>query len=207
MPHRCFLSWLHLEIGHHVHEPLEPGSYLFAVWVYSSWRNAGFSSRYVLCVSSWCWWKGFLCEGELESCGRFSSCSHGASVRSLEKCVTSLAYLAASCSLFQFCFRRVFPCVPHKRGGGVAGSLDSQVTCHQFVSETHCSVVVLCGQTHRSSEPASKTTTRRLTQACPLFCASPFLMGPSWQHSSRTAQRRRGRRLRADWRHEQQSIA
>ena len=37
-------------------------------------------------------------------------------------------------------------------GGGVARSLDSQVTL------THCSVVVLCGHTHRSSKPASKTT-------------------------------------------------
>ena len=41
-------------------------------------------------------------------------------------------------------------------GGGVAGSLDSQVTRHQFVSVTHCSVVVLCGHTHRSSKPASQ---------------------------------------------------
>ena len=33
------------------------------------------------------------------------------------------------------------------------------MTCHQLVSVTHCSVVVLCGHTHRSSKPASKTTT------------------------------------------------
>ena len=32
-------------------------------------------------------------------------------------------------------------------------------------------------------------------------------MDPSWQPSSGVAQRRRGRRLRAAWRHEQQSIA
>ena len=28
-------------------------------------------------------------------------------------------------------------------GGGVAGSLDSQVTCHQLVSVTHCSIDVM----------------------------------------------------------------
>ena len=47
-------------------------------------------------------------------------------------------------------------------GSGVAGSprsLDSQVTRHQFVSETLCSVVVFCCHTHRSSKPASETTT------------------------------------------------
>ena len=46
-----------LGIGHYVHEPLELGSSLFAAWVYSSWRNAWFNSGYMLCVSSWCFWK------------------------------------------------------------------------------------------------------------------------------------------------------
>ena len=40
------------------------------------------------------------------------------------------------CSLFQYCVRRVFSCVRHRRCGGVAGSLDSKVTRHQLVSET-----------------------------------------------------------------------
>ena len=39
---------------------------LFAVWVYSSWRNAWFNSGYMLCVKSWCL-DSFLCEGGLVS--------------------------------------------------------------------------------------------------------------------------------------------
>ena len=46
------------------------------------------------------------------------------------------------------------------------------------------------------------------TTACPLFLfASPFTMDLSWQPVTGAAQRRRGRRLRAAWRHEQQLIA
>ena len=41
--------------------------FLFAVWVHSSWRNAWFNSGYMLCVSPWCFWEGFLCESELVS--------------------------------------------------------------------------------------------------------------------------------------------
>ena len=41
--------------------------FLFAVWVYSSWRNAWFNSGYMLCVSFWCFLEGFRCEGELVS--------------------------------------------------------------------------------------------------------------------------------------------
>ena len=65
---------------------------------------------------------------------------------------------------FSLQLRSFSPCVRHRRGGGgVAGSLDSQVTRHQLVAETHCSVVVLCGHTHRSSKPASITTTITIT--------------------------------------------
>ena len=34
--------------------------FLFAVWVYSSWRNAWFNSGYMLRVSTWCFWKVFF---------------------------------------------------------------------------------------------------------------------------------------------------
>ena len=49
---------------------------------------------------------------------------------------------------------------------------------------------------------------RRLSQVCPLFlCVTCCEMDLSWQPVTGAAQRRRGRRLRAAWRHEQQSIA
>ena len=50
----------HKEFGHFVHEPFEPGSSLFAVWVYSSWRHAWFNSGYMSRVSSWCFRKVFF---------------------------------------------------------------------------------------------------------------------------------------------------
>ena len=60
----------------------------------------------------------------------------------------------------------------------------------------------------KKKKKKKKKKNRRLSQACPFFLfASPFLMDLSWQPSSGAAQRRRGRRLRAAWRHEQQSIA
>ena len=37
------------------------------------------------------------------------------------------------------------------------------MTCHQLVSVTHCSVVLPCGHTHRSSKPASNTNTNTNT--------------------------------------------
>ena len=43
----------HLEIGHHVYELLVSGSSLFAVWLYSSWRNAWFNNGYMLRVGFW----------------------------------------------------------------------------------------------------------------------------------------------------------
>ena len=93
---------------------------------------------------------------------------------------------------------------------------------------------VLCGHTHCLSQPVSTTTnhnthnntqqhtttkhnntpppppqprhgSRRLSQACPFLFVSPFTMDLSWQPRTKAAQRRRGRRLRAAWRHEQQT--
>ena len=83
---------------------------------------------------------------------------------------TSPLYFTVRCSLFRCCLRSWvdFFGSPRRqrvlsrrglRGGGVARSLDSQVTCHQLVSVTHCSVVVSCGHTHPSRQQASKTTT------------------------------------------------
>ena len=75
---------------------------------------------------------------------------------------------------------------------------------------------------HTATQPHSHTATqphshnnnsnnnnRRLSQACPLFLVRHLFcaMDPSWQPVTGAAQRRRGRRLRAAWRHEQQSIA
>ena len=60
-----------------------------------------------------------------------------------------------------------------------------------------------------NASKTTTTTTRRLSQACPLFLVRHLCceMDPSWQPVTGAAQRRRGRRLRAAWRHEQQSIA
>ena len=48
---------------------------------------------------------------------------------------TSLAYLAAVARCFSFASEDFF-LYQTQEGGGVAGSLDAQVTCHQLVSET-----------------------------------------------------------------------
>ena len=67
-------------------------------------------------------------------------------------------------------------------------------------------------QQHNSStwprfSPCLKPTTTGVYLKRAPFCESPVEMDPSWQPVSGAAQRRRGRRLRAAWRHEQQSIA
>ena len=49
-----------MEIGHYVHEPLVPGSSLFAVVVFSSGCNTWLNSGYMLCVSFLCFWKVFF---------------------------------------------------------------------------------------------------------------------------------------------------
>ena len=64
------------------------------------------------------------------------------------------------------------------------------------------------GTRNKKKKKNNNNNNRRLTQACPLFLVRHlFLMDPSWQPVTGAAQRRRGRRLRAAWRHEQQSIA
>ena len=93
-------------------------------------------------------------------------------------------------------------------GGGVAGSLDSQVACHQLVSVTVC--IDRCGVTIHTHQVVSQTTTTRLRQiGDPLFFTrvAHFMAESSWQPVMSAAQRRRQRRLRSWWRHEQQSIA
>ena len=56
--------------------------------------------------------------------------------------------------------------------------------------------------THTQRE--RKTTTTTTTT---FLCVTSCEMDPSWQPRTGAAQRRKGRRLRAAWRHEQQSIA
>ena len=151
--------------------------FLFAVWVYSSWRNAWFNSGYMLCVSSWCFWKVFFVKvnSNLEVDSRPALLTEASQFG--EVCTVSAsgclscytlkyghyfheARVSGSRLLIVSVLRqKSFSCVRHRRGCEVAGSLDSQVTRHQLVSETHCSVVVPCGHTHRSTKPASKTTT------------------------------------------------
>ena len=81
----CLPSWWsHVEIGHYVREPLVSGSPLFAVWVYSSWRNAWFNSGHMLCVSSWCFWKVFFVK--VNSFLEVDSRPALLGPRSLEKC-------------------------------------------------------------------------------------------------------------------------
>ena len=63
----------------------------------------------------------------------------------------------------------------------------------RFSSSSECGTFLLC---------------RRLAQACPFFVfASPVTMDLSGQPATGAAQRRKQRRLRSWWRHEQQSIA
>ena len=95
-------------------------------------------------------------------------------------------------------------------GGGVAGSLDSQVTCHQLVSVTVC--IDRCGvtiHTHQVVSQTTTTTTRLRQVGDPLFFTrvAHFMAESSWQPVMSAAQRRRQRRLRSWWRHERQSIA
>ena len=68
---------------------------------------------------------------------------------------------------------------------------------------------VECTYTHieRCPKQQQQQQQQASDSGVPTFVASPFLMDPSWQPKSGAAQRRRGRRQRAAWRHEQQSIA
>ena len=60
--------------------------------------------------------------------------------------------------------------------------------------------------TNNNSSSNNNNNNRRLSQVCPLFLCVTCEMDPSWQPVTGAAQRRRGRQLRAAWRHEQQSI-
>ena len=66
--------------------------FLFAVWVYSSWRNAWFNSGYMLCVSSWCFWKVFFVKAN--SFPEVDSRPALLGPRSLEKCAQFLLQVA-----------------------------------------------------------------------------------------------------------------
>ena len=100
-----------------------------------------------------------------------------------------------------------------KARGGWRGrwSLDSQVTCHQLVSVTHC--IATC---HRVTIPHGVFVKSRQKQPqqpqlvsiprVPCFFVALFTIDPSGQPMS-AAQRRKQPRLRSWWRHEQQSIA
>ena len=175
-----------MKTGHYIHEPFEPASSLFAVWVYSSWRNAWFNSGYMLRVSSWCFWKVFFVKEnsnpEVDSrpaplgprfyadwrrsvhnrCFRFSELLHF-EISTL--CPRALRIWQSVAHCFSFASEEFFLCQTEKGWRGRRG-LDSQVTCHQLVSETHCSVV-LCGHTHRSSKPAFTTTNNEQRTANP----------------------------------------
>ena len=123
-----------------------------------------------------------------------------------EPCVFGSRLLTVSVLL-----QKSFSCVRHRRGGGVAGSLDSQVTATNFVSETHCSVVVPGGHTHRSSKPASTTTTTttttRRSDSSVTARKARFVIDMSLHGDHGAAWRRRQRRLRSWWRHKQQTVA
>ena len=98
-------------------------------------------------------------------------------------------------------------CDPRHQGGeGVAGTPGacSQVFCHPircmrcaFISTETCSL-------HEARTTTTTTTT--ILKSAP-FCLRHLSMDLSWQPVTGAAQRRKGRRLRAAWRHEQQSIA
>ena len=78
----CLPCFSHLEFGHYVTSPLYL-AVLFAVWVYSSRRNAWFNSGYMLCVSSWCLDSFFV---KVDSYPEVDSRPALLGPRSLEKC-------------------------------------------------------------------------------------------------------------------------
>ena len=71
--------------------------FLFAVWVSSSWCNAWFNSGYMLCVSSWCFWKVFFVK--VNSFPEVDSRPALLWPRSLEKCALFLLRVAWAASL------------------------------------------------------------------------------------------------------------
>ena len=98
--------------------------FLFAVWVYSSWRNAWFNSGYMRCVSSWCFWKVVFVK--VNSFPEVDSRPALLGPRSLEKCAQFLLRVAWAASriwqpllIVSVLRQKVFPV---SDTGGVAGS-------------------------------------------------------------------------------------
>ena len=71
--------------------------FLFAVLVYSSWRNAWFNSGYMLCVCSWCFWKVFFVK--VNSFPEVDSRPALLGPRGLEKCAQFLLRVAWAATL------------------------------------------------------------------------------------------------------------
>ena len=66
----------------------------------------------------------------------------------------------------------------------------------------------MCLVNHRQKQPTTTHNNQAVyPQECSLFCVTCVTMDPSWQPRTGAAQRRKQRRLRSWWRHEQQSIA
>ena len=94
----------------------------------------------------------------------------------------------------------------------MAGSprvFSSQLTCHtRLTISVSLTDPMLCGHTHCTLPARVRNNNNKASDSsvpfslCHLCCE----MDPSWQPRTGAAQRRRGRRLRAAWRHEQQSI-
>ena len=114
--------------------------------------------QYMLCVSS-----GFstVCRVKVDLYPEVDSRPALLGPRSLEKCAQFRFWLLELLHWEIWTFLsepRVFGshCTLFQRGGGVAGSLDSQVTLHQFVSET---AAVITPVDKHMVEHASETTT------------------------------------------------
>ena len=88
-----------------------------------------------------------------------------------------------------------FPCRPTPPGLHVLKLAASSGAC------------VRCGDHTHTLNCVQNNNNKASIPSVPLLFVSPFTMDLSWQPSRSAAQRRRGRRLRAARRHEQQSIA
>ena len=175
----CLPSWWsHVEIRHYVTSPLYLavpvrclGLPFVAQCLVRRWVHA---MRQVLVF----FWRVFFVKAN--SFSEVDSRPALLGPRSLEKCAQFLLRVAlgcytlksehyfhelrvfgSHCSLFQFCVRRVFSCVRHRRGGGVAGSLDSQVSRHQLRLRDCC--IGITAVDKHTVEHASETTTTTTT--------------------------------------------
>ena len=104
-------------------------------------------------------WHGEVCTVDASAAGQFF-------LVNLDNISMSLLYLAdffSSLDVARVDFLGAlddeeFFVVEGSGGGGVAGSLDSQVTCHQLVSVTVVASPCRCGHSHRTSKHPSETT-------------------------------------------------